>query len=144
MIVLLRFALLTGALFVFTACITNERGDGGESGNGGRVAPPNGSGFDEPAIRAVELVQVRWRKIDENPVSYVPADFPRENPTGATDGEWIIDHEGGANYFVPFNGVGEASYSHILASIPPQGAAPELAKDLNVADVATVGTTGAN
>ncbi|MEM1297579.1 MAG: hypothetical protein AAGH89_19585, partial [Verrucomicrobiota bacterium] len=104
-------------------------------GEGGSVAPTNGSSDSESgyAIRAIELVQVLWRKVDDHPVSYVPAELDRTHPTGANDGEWIIDHQSGANFFVPFEGVGKATYDHVLASIPTNGQTPQLAKDLNVA-----------
>tara|TARA_R110002096_G_scaffold100173_5_gene221984 strand:+ start:18346 stop:18720 length:375 start_codon:yes stop_codon:yes gene_type:complete len=113
----------------------NEEGD---QGNGGSLAPSNGStegNGSSSAIRAIELVQVLWRKVDDHPVSYVPSELDRTHPTGANDGEWIIDHQSGANFFVPFQGVGKATYDHVLASIPTNGQPPELAKNLNVAGV---------
>lgn len=129
----IRILFLLSFICFTTACVTTEEDE--ERGDGGSVAPTNGSTGSGGAIRAIELVQVFWRKVDDHPVSYVPSELDRTHPTGANDGEWIIDHESGANYFVPFDGVGKATYDHVLASIPTNGQTPQLGKELNVAGV---------
>lgn len=135
----IRILFLLSFICFTTSCVTTDEDE--ERGDGGSVAPTNGStgSGGGSAIRAIELVQVFWRKVDDHPVSYVPSGMDRTHPTGANDGEWIIDHESGANYFVPFDGVGKATYDHVLASIPTNGQTPQLGKELNVAgvDVAT-------
>ncbi len=130
--------LILLSLSFLGGCVAPTRGPDGANPSGGSVAPPHGS--DQPAVRAVELVQVLWRKVDDNPVSYVPADLPLHSATGATDGEWIIDHVSSSNYFVPFQGVGTATYDHVLASIPTNGQEPKIAKDLNIAEVGLTGS----
>jgi hypothetical protein len=42
-----------------------------------------------------------WKKIKNEPATYIPAEYPKNSPRTDEDGQWFSDHRDGKRFFVP-------------------------------------------
>lgn len=48
-----------------------------------------------------------WRKISQNPATYIPRDYPISAPRGKSNGTWMVDARDGKRLFVPHEKAGD-------------------------------------
>lgn len=48
-----------------------------------------------------------WRKISNNPATYIPRDYPVSAPRGNSHGTWVVDARDGKRLFVPHENAGD-------------------------------------
>jgi hypothetical protein len=55
-----------------------------------------------------------WRRIANNPATYIPRDYSVSAPRGKADGSWVVDVRDGKRLFVPNKKVGDYESSVLM------------------------------